>query len=259
MATTNNKISNESNQTFDKISDEFSSTIIQTKKYVRKPLLLKLVGNIEGKTVVDFGCGDGYFTRILAKKNPQTITGIDFSNQLIEKANTIEYVRSFFPPNCIKYLHEDIKNLAIKDSFNLISSVYFLNYAESKEDLLKIIQVAYDHLNEKGKFCSIVPHPKIQPMGCFEYGRKVTSVDNKSKFENEDILRCEIREGKKSFGFNFYYYTQETYTKLLQKVGFKDIQWVEPFVSEEGINKYGEEYWNNFLKKPSSIGFTCYK
>ena len=45
------------------------------------PVTLKILGNIKGKRVLDLGCGEGYNTRILAKKEPREIVGIDFSNR----------------------------------------------------------------------------------------------------------------------------------------------------------------------------------
>ncbi len=122
-----------------------------------------------------------------------------------------------------------------------------------------MIKSIYNHLKDNGKFCAIVPHPNIQTMEEFEYERRVTSLNNKNIFEDGDVLKCEIKKDDKYIEFNFYYWSKETFNELLQKVGFKNIQWIEPFVSKEGIDQFGKEYWDKFLKKPSSIGFICQK
>ena len=242
-------------KTFDRISNEFSSTVNQTKEFIRTPLFLRLVGDIQNKTVADFGCGDGFFTRILAQNFPKKVMGVDHSETMIKKAIQKEKTN----PQNIKYILEDIKVLDLTDKFDIISSVYLLDYAESKEDLFKMIKSIFNHLNENGKFCAIVPHPNICPMKEFEYERRVTSLSNKNSFEDGDILKCEIKKDDQQIEFNFYYWSKETYDELLQKAGFKNIHWVEPFVSEEGIQKFGREYWNKLLKKPSAIGFICQK
>ena len=243
------------NKTFDKISNEFSSIVNQTKEYIRIPLFLKLVGDIQNKNVADFGCGDGFFTRILAQNFPKKVVGVDHSEAMIRKAIQKEKTN----PQNIQYLLEDIRVLSLKEEYDLISSVYLLDYAKSKEDLFKMIASIFNHLKENGKFCAIVPHPNICPMKEFEYERRVTSLNNKNYFEDGDILKCEIRKEDKYVQFNFYYWSKETYTKLLQKAGFKNIRWVDPFVSEEGIQKFGRGYWDKLLKRPSAIGFTCQK
>lgn len=243
------------NKTFDKISNEFSSTVNQTKEFIRIPLFLKLVGDVKNKSVADFGCGDGFFTRILAQNFPKKVIGIDYSELMIKKATEKENAN----PLCIKYLTKDVRYLDIEEKFNIISSVYLLDYAQSKEDLLRMIKSVFNHLKDNGKFCAIVPHPNIQPMKDFEYERRVTSLNNKNIFEDGDILKCEIKKDYQFLEFNFYFWSKKTYDELLQGVGFKKIQWIEPLVSKEGINKFGKKYWDKFLKKPSSIGFICKK
>lgn len=242
-------------KTFDKISNEFSSTINQTKEFIRLPMFLRLVGDIKNKSVADFGCGDGFFTRILAQNFPTEVVGIDYSEPMIKKAIEKENAN----PLEIKYLLKDVRYLDIEEKFDVISSVYLLDYAQSKVDLLNMIKSVYNHLKDNGRFCAIVPHPNIQPMEEFEYERRVTSLNNKNIFEEGDILKCEIKKEDKFIEFNFYYWSKETFNELLQEAGFKNIQWIEPFVSKEGINKFGKEYWDKFLKKPSSIGFICQK
>ena len=243
------------NKTFDKISNEFSSTVNQTKEFIRVPLFLRLIGDIQNKSVADFGCGDGFFTRILMQNFPKKVVGVDYSEPMIKKAIEKKNISS----QNINYLLRDIRQLELEEKFDLISAVYFLNYAESKEDLFKMIQIAFNHLKQNGKFCAIVSHPNIQPMEDFEYERKALSLDNKGKFEDGDVLRCEIKKENKYLKFNFYYWSKETYNELLQKIGFKNIEWVEPFVYKDGIRKFSNKYWDNFFKKPSSIGFICHK
>ena len=49
------------------------------------PHFLKLLGDISGLTVLDAGCGQGYLSRILARRGAH-ITGIDISPKLIQIA-----------------------------------------------------------------------------------------------------------------------------------------------------------------------------
>src|ERR1700734_3091793 len=49
------------------------------------PAMLRAIGDPEGLDVLDAGCGEGYLSRILASQGA-TVTGIDFSANLIEAA-----------------------------------------------------------------------------------------------------------------------------------------------------------------------------
>lgn len=62
------------------------------------PAVLEAIGGVNGLDVLDAGCGEGYFSRILAGRGA-TVTGIDSSAKLIEAARqqnqTDNLARSF--------------------------------------------------------------------------------------------------------------------------------------------------------------------
>lgn len=49
------------------------------------PLFLKILGDVSGLTTLDAGCGEGYLSRILARRGAN-VMGIDISKRLIEIA-----------------------------------------------------------------------------------------------------------------------------------------------------------------------------
>lgn len=52
---------------------------------VMGPALLSACGNMQGLAVLDLGCGQGYFSRLLAERGAR-VTGVDLSDGLIEHA-----------------------------------------------------------------------------------------------------------------------------------------------------------------------------
>ena len=50
-------------------------------------MFLRLVGDIRNKSVADFGCGDGFFTRILPQNFPSEVVGIDYSEPMIKESH----------------------------------------------------------------------------------------------------------------------------------------------------------------------------
>jgi len=59
------------------------------REEMNKPAALKMVGNVKGKQLLDLACGEGYNTRILAKKGARVI-GVDFSKEMIKLARERE-------------------------------------------------------------------------------------------------------------------------------------------------------------------------
>ena len=56
---------------------------------LNNPAAFGIIGNIKGQTLLDMACGEGYNTRILAKRSAEVV-GIDFSEKMIELAKMEE-------------------------------------------------------------------------------------------------------------------------------------------------------------------------
>lgn len=59
------------------------------KRYLQYPGLLKLLGNVKGKRVLDIGCGNGFFSSMIAERGAK-IVGFDISEKQIEFAKDNE-------------------------------------------------------------------------------------------------------------------------------------------------------------------------
>ena len=78
---------------WDKASESWSDFVQEGKDYYREelnnPATFRLIGNVKGKHVLDVACGEGYNTRILAKKGA-IVVRVDFSERMIELARKKE-------------------------------------------------------------------------------------------------------------------------------------------------------------------------
>ncbi|MCJ7635298.1 methyltransferase domain-containing protein, partial [Candidatus Bathyarchaeota archaeon] len=72
---------------WDDAAEAWADFVRQGKDYFRdelnNPAAFRLVGNVKGQLVLDLACGEGYNTRILARKGAK-VTGVDFSTKLID-------------------------------------------------------------------------------------------------------------------------------------------------------------------------------
>ena len=57
----------------------------QSQNKIINPIVKRLLGDLSDKTILDAGCGNGYWTRKLAPQAKRVI-GIDFTDRLIKKA-----------------------------------------------------------------------------------------------------------------------------------------------------------------------------
>ena len=77
---------------YDKIAKKYkkANRKSKTQKYLFVPSLFKLLGNIKNKSVLDLGCGEGYYTRLAKIAGAAKVIGIDLSKRQIELANLQE-------------------------------------------------------------------------------------------------------------------------------------------------------------------------
>ena len=142
---------------WDEAAESFSDFVREGKDYfqdaLNNPPAFKLIGNVKGKRVLDLACGEGYNTRILAKKGA-IVVGVDFSEKLIELARHLEIKERLG----IVYYVADAANMEKIQSndFDLVTCFMALQDIEHyKQAIFEVARV----LKEKGRFIFSIPHP----------------------------------------------------------------------------------------------------
>jgi len=118
------------------------------------PALLGLIGPIRGRRVLDVGCGQGYFSRVLAREGAK-VTGIDWSKGMIELA--LGHERE--APCGIRFIRADAARLDTvlgAERFDLVTSCMALMDVPDPGRTLRAISKV---LVPKGRLVFSIPHP----------------------------------------------------------------------------------------------------
>ena len=144
-----------------------------SRECFNNPSTFAMLGDIHGKTLLDVACGEGYNSRLLAKRGAK-VTGIDFSARMIGLAKEEESIE----PLGIEYHNLDASNLkGIGDStFDIVTCLMvYMDF----EDIEGVTREVARVLKPRGFAIISMPHP------CFEMswqnGKKVAGW----VFENE--------------------------------------------------------------------------
>src|SRR5690242_14347118 len=76
---------------YDQIATQYQeSKRAPWREWIERYSLLKLIGDATDKSVVDFACGEGYYTRLVKEQGAGRTLGIDLSPGMIELAREQE-------------------------------------------------------------------------------------------------------------------------------------------------------------------------
>lgn len=122
---------------------------------VEKYTILSLIGNPRGLRILDAGCGDGLYARLLADLGASHITGVDCADDFVELARRksedygvrIEYHLAF------------IQDFFGNSDCDLVLGSFILNYARSLEEAVKYCMAIASHLKPGGRFVGFNNNP----------------------------------------------------------------------------------------------------
>ena len=226
-------------------------------RYIDTYTYFNLLGELTGKSILDLGCGEGFYTRQFRQKGATRVVGVDLSPKMIELAKHKEAKK----PLGIKYIVADVCELGFIDSFDLVVAAYLLNYAQTKEQLLKMCHTIYINLKLGGRFLTINDNLEQPPESypkCEKYNF-TKSISEPLQEGTPITLTFTIPGQGKKFSFDNYYLSKATYEWAFRTAGFREIRWHQPIVSPEGIQKFSKEFWQDFLKYAPMIGIECPK
>lgn len=115
------------------------------------PTIRSILPDLQGKKVVDLGCGYGWFCRSAREQGATQVLGMDLSEKMLGKA------KEMTEDPTIEYRQQDLEALQLPAaSFDLVYSSLTLHYIE---DLGKLFATVYQALVNGGEFIFTAEHP----------------------------------------------------------------------------------------------------
>ncbi len=204
--------------------------------------LKKMLPDLEGKRVLDLGCGFGWHCRYAIEKGAKSVIGVDISEMMINEAKNKSSSEK------IQYICKPIEDINFpKNSFDVVISSLTLHYIQSFEDILDNIK---SWLVTGGDFVFSVEHPIFTAKGtqdwCYD------DKGNRLHWPVDNYFNIEVREaiflGERVIK---YHKTLTTYLQGLITAGFEITGVIEP-KPEESVNGDKPDY-SDELRRPMML------
>ena len=184
--------------------------------------MLDSLGDVSGRTVIDIGCGEGRFSRLLSQLGA-TVTGIDLTESLIERARSLSVDETYLIGNA-----EDLRGIE-NDAFDLAVSYIVL---VDLLDYRSAINAAFRVLCPGGRFVVC----NIHPMRSSVYGGWIKQGDTKLFYPVDNYTE----EGPREFtwwgkSFVNMHFTLSSYISAFLDAGFTLRALHEPVPSAEEL------------------------
>jgi len=234
---------------YDSIAESYTDSVEEEigNKYVFDPALIRILGNLQDQKILDLACGDGYFSRKMKGLGASEIIGIDISTGMIKLAQSAEKQN----PQGINYQVGDARKLPDIDQFDIILGKYLLHYSGSKEEITQMAESIFKNLRPGGRFVGLLPFLDNGLQSDPKYG--FTQEAEKPLEEGDKIKVTIYKDGKPACTFDNNFWRQSTYEIGLKNAGFIDIKWHQLTPNREGIEKFGQEFWQDYIDNPNHI------
>lgn len=122
--------------------------------FTARPLVFDACGDVNGRSVLDIGCGEGYCARELKRRGAGDYLGVDLSAHMIEAARLQETKDHYG----IEYHACNVVEFSPDRQFDLCIAVFLFNYLQV-EEMQRVLEMVYQSLHPGGEFVFSIPHP----------------------------------------------------------------------------------------------------
>jgi|SRR5690554_1666610 len=194
------------------------------------PVFQRMIPDLQGKRVLDLGCGFGWHCRYAVEKGAKAVVGVDLSEKMLQEA------RAKTDSHVIKYVRMAVEDIDYpQDSFDVVISSLVFHYIKSFADICRKLSRC---LARGGGFVFSVEHPVFTAQGNQEW-----YCDNDGKLLHWPVDHY-FTEGRREAIFlgkevTKYHRTLTTYINTLLEHGFEITKLVEPKPASYLMNEPG--------------------
>ncbi len=242
---------------YDQIAGEYKeSKLLGFRQHIEAHTLFELMGNLNGKKVLDLACGEGIYTRKIKRAGADKAVGVDLSTEMIRLAEGEEKRN---PLGCTYYV-SDVARLGPLDEFDIVVGSYLLNYSTTKEELADFARAIYNNLKPGGHFIGFNNNPADFTHSDSRYrSYGFTKHCPNGHKDGDPIVYTFYNEDGSVFQLENYFLKPELHKDVFEACGFSSFHWKKALLSRDGKTSFPETYWDEFLTYQPVCGLVAIK
>lgn len=201
----------------------------RSRKGLLDDYVLAACGDVSGLRVLDSGCGEGRFCRMLVERGAGYVVGVDNCPPMIEAARELQSLKE-------EYFLADVQDLSFLEDASFDLAVSYLNHCDLV-DFQANVEEVYRVLRKDGRFVVVNVHPMRSAGGPW--------VRRPDGTKEHYILDRYFDEGERHFimlnlRVTNFHRTLSTYIRGFLRAGFALEDLIEPTVKPEALAEFPE-------------------
>lgn len=224
--------------------------------FTGRPAVFDACGELNARSVLDIGCGEGYCARELKRRGAGDYLGVDLSSQMIDAARTQELKDQYG----IEYRACDVTQFQPGRQFDLCIAVFLFNYLRV-EEMQRCFSMVHEALQPQGQFIFSVPHPffpfvrtEQSPPFYFASTGRNYFADVNEKFEGEIWKRS-----GEPLHVQCVHKTFSDYFACLRQAGFSSMPELQELTVTPELIELDKDFFSPLLNQPLHVLFKVSK
>ena len=213
--------------------------------------MLRLSGEVKGKSVLDLACGSGYYGREFLRHGAGSAHGVDQSQGMIDFARALSTYRG----DGMTFQTHDVMDMPSGSEHDIVLAAYLFNYAASLDELQRMFSAVIPHVKHGGRLVVQTLNPDYR-LCLGDYAAYGVKVLEETPWKQGARLRLEFPGTPPALITN-YRWERAHYEQAIRAAGFSAVSWHEPVLERADIDARAEGYWEGYVHNCMSVNLVC--
>ncbi|WP_394836433.1 class I SAM-dependent methyltransferase [Pendulispora rubella] len=211
-----------SNEVYAEIFRRYDAKNSSPSGIAERASVLSALGDLTGKSVLDIGCGTGFYPRVFRRVGANEVVGIDLSEEMIGVGRQLEELEQAG----ISYHVLDAANLPDLGQFDVVTNMWLVNHMTDPVALAAFIE-GFARLTAPGGTALLLTTNRDGDWKLFsdDYRRYgFTMTFNEAETAGNRPYLLELDSGGKAFSFQSTSWSPQVLEEEFTRVGFRTIE-----------------------------------